>query len=91
MQGRGNLLSIAMRLHTVRELMGEKRRFAGRETMKMVIGYLLAFAIGALCKVAGIPVPAPPAIMGALLVFSMTSGYVLAGHYARGKQEGGPS
>ena len=57
--------------------------------MKMVIGSLLAFAIGALCKVAGIPVPAPPAIMGALLVFSMTSGYVLAGHFSRDKHEGG--
>lgn len=57
--------------------------------MKMVIGSVLAFAIGVLCKVSGIPVPAPPAIMGALLVFSMTSGYVLAGHYGRDKQEGG--
>ena len=56
--------------------------------MKMVISLLLAFVIGALCKIAGIPVPAPPAIMGALIVFSMTSGYVLAGNYARGKQEG---
>ncbi|MCH9026323.1 MAG: DUF1427 family protein [Proteobacteria bacterium] len=59
--------------------------------MKMVIGSLLAFAIGALCKVTGVPVPAPPAIMGALLVFSMTSGYVLAGRYARARQEGDPS
>ena len=59
--------------------------------MKMVIGFLLAFVIGALCKIAGIPVPAPPAIMGALLVLSMTSGYVLAGHYARGKQRGDAS
>ncbi len=59
--------------------------------MKMVIGFVLAFAIGVLCKVAGIPVPAPPAIMGALLVFSMTSGYVLAGHYGRGKHEGDAS
>ena len=59
--------------------------------MKMAIGFLLAFVIGALCKIAGIPVPAPPAIMGALMVLSMTSGYVLAGNYARGKQEGGGS
>ncbi len=59
--------------------------------MKMLIGFLLAFVVGALCKIAGIPVPAPPAIMGALLVLSMTSGYVLAGHYARGKQKGDAS
>ncbi len=59
--------------------------------MKMTIGFLLAFVIGALCKIAGIPVPAPPAIMGALMVLSMTSGYVLAGHYARGKQKGDAS
>ena len=59
--------------------------------MKMIIGFLLAFVIGALCKIAGIPVPAPPAIMGALMVLSMTGGYVLAGHYARGKQKGDAS
>ncbi len=59
--------------------------------MTMVIGFLLAFVVGALCKIAGIPVPAPPAIMGALLVLSMTSGYVLAGNYARGKQKGDAS
>ena len=66
----------------------KKGQLTGRDKMKMVIGSVLAFVIGGLCKVAGIPVPAPPAIMGALLVFSMTSGYVLAGHYARGKPGG---
>ena len=77
-----------MGLHTVRDLMVKKVHLAGRNKMKIAIGSVLAFVIGGLCKVAGIPVPAPPAIMGALLVFSMTSGYVLAGHYARGKPEG---
>ncbi|MCZ6559524.1 MAG: DUF1427 family protein [Gammaproteobacteria bacterium] len=59
--------------------------------MKLMIGSLLAFAIGGLCKIAGIPVPAPPALMGALLVFSMTTGYVLAGYYARDKHAGDAS
>lgn len=44
---------------------------------RLVIGYILAFSIGIICRLANIPVPAPPAILGALVVVSMTSGYVL--------------
>lgn len=46
--------------------------------MKIVIGFVLAASIGIVCRLAGIPVPAPPAVVGALLVLSMTSGYLLA-------------
>jgi XapX domain-containing protein len=44
--------------------------------IKILIGFVLAFLIGVLCRVADIPVPAPPALMGALLVMSMTVGFL---------------
>ncbi|MEL7043340.1 MAG: DUF1427 family protein [Pseudomonadota bacterium] len=46
--------------------------------MKIVLSILLALAIGAGARLAGIPVPAPPAIIGALLVLAMTLGYLAA-------------
>ena len=50
--------------------------------MKIALGFILAFAIGAICRLLEIPVPAPPAIIGALLVVAMTSGYLIAGRFA---------
>jgi XapX domain-containing protein len=49
--------------------------------MKILLGFLLAFGIGAVCRFAGIPSPAPNAIIGSLLVVSMSLGYVTAGQY----------
>jgi XapX domain-containing protein len=49
--------------------------------MKIILGFLLAFGIGAVCRFAGIPSPAPNAILGSLLVVSMSLGYVTAGRY----------
>jgi len=45
---------------------------------RFVIGLLLSFAIGLGCRWIGIPSPAPPVLMGALLVVAMSAGYVLA-------------
>ena len=45
--------------------------------MNELIGLLLAFAIGALCRWFDVPVPAPPRIVGALLVVAMTVGFTL--------------
>jgi len=45
--------------------------------MRLIFGFLLAFGIGAVCRLARIPSPAPNAIVGALLVVSMSTGYVL--------------
>lgn len=64
--------------------------------MKALIGLLLAFAIGAFCRYAGVPVPAPPVIEGALLVLAMTAGYIIADKIARKKSTtkhlcGGPT
>ncbi|MGN6153684.1 MAG: DUF1427 family protein [Lysobacteraceae bacterium] len=41
------------------------------------IGIVLAALIGMGCRVFGIPSPAPPLLIGALLVVAMTSGYQL--------------
>jgi len=46
--------------------------------MKIALGLILALLIGVGCRIADIPVPAPPAIVGALLVLAMTIGYLLA-------------
>lgn len=48
---------------------------------KLLVGIALGFAIGFGCRAAGIPVPAPPLLAGALLVVAMTSGYLLAGRF----------
>ncbi len=50
--------------------------------MKTVLGLALALAIGIACRLAGIPLPAPPVLIGALLVLAMTAGYVLVDAYA---------
>ena len=50
--------------------------------MKVALGLLLAFAIGIVCRLADIPLPAPPALIGALLVLAMTLGYVGTDRYA---------
>ena len=44
--------------------------------MKAVLGLVLAFALGFACRAFGIPSPAPPLILGALLVMAMTIGYL---------------
>jgi len=65
--------------------------------MKIALGFLLAFAIGVVCRMAFIPLPAPPVLIGALVVLSMTLGYTaidrLAG-YRKAKHRhlcGGPT
>lgn len=48
----------------------------------LIVGVLLGLAIGAICRWLDIPSPAPPTPVGALLVVTMTAGYVLAGYVA---------
>jgi XapX domain-containing protein len=45
--------------------------------VKSLLGLILAFAIGFACRAFGIPSPAPPVILGALLVVAMTTGYLI--------------
>ena len=44
--------------------------------MKSMLGIVLAFGLGFSCRAFGIPSPAPPLILGALLVMAMTVGYI---------------
>lgn len=50
--------------------------------MKTVLGLALALGIGIACRLAGIPLPAPPVLIGALLVLAMTIGYILTERFA---------
>lgn len=45
--------------------------------VKIVIGLVLGFAVGAFCRWQSIPTPAPPALPGAILVLAMTLGYLI--------------
>lgn len=45
--------------------------------MMDLIGVLVAVAIGAACRVADIPLPAPPRLEGAVLVVAMTLGVIV--------------
>ena len=45
--------------------------------IRAVAGLAIAFAIGAVCRIFEIPVPAPPKIFGAVLVVAITVGYML--------------
>jgi len=45
--------------------------------MRIILGFVVAFTIGAMCRLARIPSPAPNAILGSLLVVAMSVGYVL--------------
>jgi len=47
--------------------------------MRVVLGFVLAFSIGAVCRLARIPSPAPNALLGSLLVVAMSVGYIAAG------------
>ncbi|MBO6755128.1 MAG: DUF1427 family protein [Roseibium sp.] len=44
--------------------------------MEALIGIGLGFAIGAGCRWFDIPLPAPPRLVGALLVVAMTVGFL---------------
>ncbi|HUG97821.1 MAG TPA: DUF1427 family protein [Gammaproteobacteria bacterium] len=49
--------------------------------MKTALGFLVAFAIGIACRLTDVPLPAPPVLLGALLVATMTAGYVLTDRF----------
>ena len=45
--------------------------------VKIFLGLLLGVAIGVVCRLAALPLPAPPVLTGAILVVSMTLGYIV--------------
>ncbi len=58
--------------------------------MKFAIALLLAFAIGFVCRYFELPVPAPPALPGALIVVAITLGF-LVGDAIFSKPKPGPA
>ena len=50
--------------------------------MKIVLGLLLALGVGVVCRLAGLPLPAPLALTGAVLVLAMSAGYELVDRLA---------
>jgi XapX domain-containing protein len=45
--------------------------------MKTAISTVLALAIGAGCRYFDVPVPAPPTLLGVILIGCITGGYML--------------
>lgn len=56
---------------------------------KVIWGLLLSFVVGFGCHLAQIPVPSPPVLSGALLVFMMSSGYWLVDRYLAARASSG--
>jgi XapX domain-containing protein len=50
--------------------------------MKIVLGLLLALGVGVVCRLIGLPLPAPLALTGAVLVLAMSAGYELVDRLA---------
>jgi len=50
--------------------------------MKIALGLLLALSVGVVCRLVGLPLPAPLAFTGAILVLAMTAGYELVDRMA---------
>lgn len=50
--------------------------------MKIALGLFLALCVGAVCRLAELPLPAPLALAGAVLVLAMTAGYELVDRLA---------
>lgn len=53
---------------------------------RILVGLLISFATGAACRWQQIPVPCPPLLSGAFLVFSMSLGYWLVDRFATARQ-----
>jgi len=52
----------------------------GQKMIAAIIGLLLGLIIGAGCRLFDIPSPAPPRLIGAVLLLAMTVGFVTADH-----------
>lgn len=51
--------------------------------MKIAIGLVIAFLVGAACRYFDVPAPAPPALTGALLVVCMSLGYITVDRWVK--------
>src|SRR5258705_11472109 len=58
--------------------------------MKILIGLVLAVCVGIGCRWFGIPLPGPPAIMGAAMAVAMATGYTAADYFLTRKSNAAP-
>jgi len=49
--------------------------------MKLAIGLIVAICVGIGCRWFGIPLPGPPAIMGAAMAVAMATGYTMTDYW----------
>ena len=49
--------------------------------LKYLISLVIAFLLGLVCKLWGLPVPAPPMLLGALMISAMTLGFMATDKY----------
>ncbi len=49
--------------------------------MKLIIGLVLAVIVGIGCRWFGLPLPGPPAIMGAAMAVAMATGYTTTDYW----------
>lgn len=54
---------------------------------KICIGFVVAFLVGASTRWFNLPAPAPPTMIGALLIVAITIGYISTDKYLEAKQE----
>ncbi len=52
------------------------KSWLGTSTRRLLVSAVLAFGIGVACNFAAIPLPAPTALIGAVLVLALTVGYL---------------
>ncbi|MFZ6743574.1 DUF1427 family protein [Undibacterium sp. JH2W] len=53
---------------------------------KILLGLVISFVTGAGCNLLHIPVPSPPVLSGAFLVFTMSLGYWLVDRYTQAQE-----
>ena len=58
--------------------------------MKLAIGLVLAVCVGIGCRWFGIPLPGPPAIMGAAMAVAMATGYTATDYFLTRKPNSAP-
>jgi len=54
--------------------------------LKYLMSVLIAFCLGGACKFWNLPLPSPPILLGALMVLSMTVGYLVVDKYLENKK-----
>jgi XapX domain-containing protein len=59
--------------------------------MRIVFGVAIALCIGIGCRLFGIPLPGPPAILGAFLAVAMATGYTVTDKVLTARAEAKPA